>query len=328
MSETLKWRERARLSSLVREFFESRDFLELDTPIAVVCPGTEVHLSYFETSWMDHIRNSHRLFLRSSPELHMKQALAAGYHRIFQLGKCFRNAGELSEWHQPEFTMLEWYRVGQSYEGLISETEEFLRFTAEKMSQVTGIEPAKILPTEFERISVFDAFERFAGVTLIDGDVDLAHRCREAGVQSILADDDFETAYFKTLIEKIEPEIAARRGVVLFDYPPSQAALAVVQGGRACRFEFYLGRVELCNGFFELTGGPENRNRVREAMRERVHAGHTAVPEDEDFYSAMERLKEPCAGNALGFDRWLAILCGETSLDPVIPFRRTGVFKE
>ena len=135
------------------------------------------------------------------------------------------------------------------------------------------------------------------------------------------AHDDFETAYFKTLIEKIEPEIAMRKGVVLKDYPPSQAALAKVEQGRACRFEFYLGRVELCNGFFELTGAEENRLRIEEAFAARAAAGLPPVPVDESFLKDMERLLGPCAGNALGFDRWLALLCGDESLDRVIPFR-------
>lgn len=323
---THRWLERAKLKAVTRRFFDRKGFTELDTPIAVVCPGTEVHLRYFATAWTDHQSRNHELFLRSSPELHMKQALARGMSSIYQLAPCFRNGGELSEWHQPEFTMLEWYEMGQTYKGLIDQTEEFFRVTAEAMAEMTQKTPDKLLPASFDRISVFDAFEDWAGVKLVDRDPDLAKRCLAAGIVSVQLTDDFETAFFKTLIEKIEPEIARRRGVVLMDYPPSQAALAKVENGRACRFEFYIGRVELCNGFYELTGGLENRERVRAAMVERALSGLAPVPEDPEFFAAMDRLNTPCAGNALGFDRWLALLCGESSLDAVIPFRRSGPF--
>ena len=320
------WRARAALKQGVREFFGARDYLEIDTPIAVKCPGTEVHLEYFETAWRDYDGRKYPLFLRSSPELHMKQILATGCERIFQMAPCFRNGGELSEWHQPEFTMLEWYGLGQSYTGIIDQTEELLRETHRFMRQKFPALVRDILPAKFERISVFDAFERFAGIELTDQDPKLAALAIQSGVVSCQPKDDFETAYFKILIEKIEPEIARKRGVVLMDYPPSQAALAAVDHGRAQRFEFYLGRVELCNGFFELIGESQNRQRVGEAMSERAKLGKQPVPEDEEFYRAMGRIKKPCAGNALGFDRWLALVCDENNLDHVIPLRRSGVF--
>lgn len=316
-----RWSERAALKKITRDFFDRRQYLEVDTPIAVVCPGTEVHLQYFQTAWIDHYAKSHTRYLRSSPELHMKRALAHGCDQIFQLAPCFRNGGESSPWHQPEFTMLEWYGMGRSYEGLIQETEEYLRFCLAELRQQGFLVEEDLLPLEFEHISVFDAFKRFANIDLVDLDPELSRKCRNVGIISVNADDDFETAYFKTLMEKIEPEIAMRTGVVLKDYPPSQAALANISQGRACRFEFYLGRVELCNGFYELTGEVENRQRVEESFAARAAVGLPAVPLDEDFFKDMGKLPGPCAGNALGFDRWLALLCGDENLDRVIPFR-------
>jgi lysyl-tRNA synthetase class 2 len=149
----------------------------------------------------------------------------------------------------------------------------------------------------------------------------LAAKAIAKGVISVQPEDDFETSYFKVLIEKIEPVIASMRGCVLMDYPPSQAALAVVNNSRACRFEYYLGRVELCNGFFELTGEALNRERIGNALRQRSELGYSSVPEDEAFYSAMSKFSKPCSGNALGFDRWLAILSSGQSLDRSIIFR-------
>ncbi len=314
-------KHRDALKRATRSFFERLDYLEVDTPVVTRCPGTEVHLQYFQTSWQDQLGKVHQRWLRSSPELHMKRIMSEGLDRAYQMAPCFRNSGELSEWHNPEFTMLEWYQIGLSYHGMIRETEEFLRATADAMASVTGIRPENILPAKFEWMGVFDAFKNWAGIDLCDGDPELAAKALKAGVISVQKADDFETAYFKVLIERIEPRIAAIKGCVLMDYPASQAALAVVDNGKASRFEFYLGRVELCNGFYELTGESENRQRIGEAMALRRAQGYPDVPEDEEFYHAMSRFVRPCAGNALGFDRWLALVAGASTLDAAISFR-------
>jgi lysyl-tRNA synthetase class 2 len=314
-------KRRDALRKATRGFFETRGYLEVDTPVVTRCPGTEVHLQYFETSWSDHAQKKHQRWLRSSPELHMKRIMALGVEKSFQIGPCFRNHGEMSEWHNPEFTMLEWYCSGMSYHQMIKETEDYLRETADAFARLYEIKDPDLLPKKFEWIGVFDAFKSWGGIDLIDGDPELAKKAIEAGVLSVQNTDDFEIAYFKTLIEKIEPQIAKIKGCVLMDYPPSQSALAVVQNGRASRFEFYLGRVELCNGFYELTGESENRKRIGEAMALRRSHGYPDSPEDEDFYLAMKNFIKPCAGNALGFDRWLALLAGSASLDSSLLFR-------
>jgi elongation factor P--(R)-beta-lysine ligase len=312
---------RALLKKSTRNFFENRSYLEVDTPIVTRCPGAEVFLHYFETSWTDHSGVSHSRYLRSSPELHMKRLVAEGLPRVFQVGACFRDRGEYSEWHNPEFSMLEWYQVGLSYKAMIQETEEYLRETADSMATVTSLKPSQVLPDKFEWLGVYDAFKKHAGIVLEDQDPELAKKAIAAKVISVQPSDDFETAFFKTLIEKLEPVLARLKGCVLMDYPASQASLAVVENGRASRFEYYLGRVEMCNGFYELTGEQNNRDRIGEALRERVKQGNAPVPEDEDFYRAMAKFTAPCAGNALGFDRWLALLQGQANLDYAISFR-------
>jgi lysyl-tRNA synthetase class 2 len=312
---------RHHLKRITREYFSQRGYFEVDTPVITICPGTEVHLQYFDTSWVDSQGSHHNRFLRSSPELHMKRIVARGIGKVFQLGPCFRNHGELSPWHNPEFFMLEWYQVGQSYMGLIDETENFLRETAEAMASVTGVASNRILPVKIERLKVADAFLEFAKIPMIDGDPELARKAIAAGVISVRPSDDFETSFFKILIEVIEPALEKLGACVLYDYPPSQAALAVVDQGRACRFEFYAGRVELCNGFYELTGEQENRNRALEAMNARRACGYDEVPLDEEFFKDMSAFSSPCGGNALGFDRWLTLLSGGENLDVALLFR-------
>lgn len=323
------WQLRSKLKRSIRLYFEKNEYLEIDTPVGVVCPGTEVHLDYFQTEWLDYADKNHALWLRSSPELHMKQVLSHGLPRIYQFAPCFRNNGELSEWHHPEFTMLEWYQVGISFEDYINMTEQLLRSTHADLLSSFGAGVIKLeFPDKVERFSLEEAFEEFAGINLRDQDPELAAKAREAGSHSPMLKDDFETAFFKVLIEKIEPALAKIPAAILYDYPPSQAALARVERGKAKRFEFYFHGTELCNGFFELLGGEENRKRVKDANLQRRGLFKPVPPEDDAFYSALDKGIPPCCGNALGFERWLAVLLGSKSLDQVMPFRGQAPYLE
>lgn len=308
-------RARQALTNHIHAFFQSRTYLSVDAPCLVLAPGTEVHLDYFASDWEDHRSGLHRMYLRSSPELHLKQAMALGIDRVYHLGKCFRNKGEISEWHHPEFTMLEYYEAEISLNGFMALTEELIATSA-------GAVGSKIsLPQSIQKISMYEAFEAWAGFNLVDGDSDLAQKAMAAGYQSIRPDDDFETAYFKILIDAIEPRLAREEAVFVYDYPPSQAALAKVVNGRAQRFELYLKGVELCNAFDELIDPKENRRRLVESNRQRTELGKHGLPEDEDFLSALHKGLKASCGNALGFDRLLALLLGLPGISQLIPFR-------
>jgi lysyl-tRNA synthetase class 2 len=319
---------RQKLKEAVRSFFSARSYQEVETPIAVICPGTEIHLQYFQTSWIDHQKNNHNLFLRSSPELHMKQLLAEGMHRIFQIAPCFRNGGEKSLWHHPEFTMIEWYETGITYHAFIDFTADLIHYCNNAMKPTLakcGIANAT-LPAKFDKITIHEAFKSFARIDLTDNDPELAKKAILAGVFSVNEHDDFETAFFKILIEKIEPVLATKPGTILYDHPPSQAALATVENGVARRFEFYIGRTELSNGFKELLGKIDNKKRIEFAMSERRKHGYIVPTSDDDFYAAMDKEIPECCGNALGFDRLLALICGLEDIGPIIPFRAAQVW--
>ena len=181
----------------------------------------------------------------------------------------------------------------------------------------------------FERVTVTEAFARWAGLALIDGDPDLAAKARAKGIISPRPDDDFETAFFKILIEKIEPGIeAATGGIILYDYPASQAALAVVEDGMAKRFEFYYGRVELCNGFQELLAPTANRERIAGANARRRDLGYAVPNDDDDFYDALERGLPPSCGNAVGLERWLALVAGLDGIGELMPFRGARPYRD
>jgi len=317
---------RAVLRRTIRDFFDSNEFTEVETPCLVRTPGTEVYLNYFESGW-ESLRGEHELlYLRSSPELHMKQAIAAGCRKIYQLGPCFRNKGELGAWHHPEFTMLEWYHCGVTYEDFMAETADLLRAVTKSISLLGHRSLA--IPNHIPMFTIADAFKKFSGIVLVDLDPDLAGQAKKAGVVSIRGDEDFDTAFFKILLEKIEPALAQFPVSILCDYPPSQAALATISGGVAKRFEFFLNGIELSNAFLELSGRANNEARIRESSEKRKSAGLPPVPDDSDFLDAMDSGFPSCAGNALGFERLLALLLGDAGISDVLPFRHSSIWRK
>lgn len=306
-------RFRAQVFRFLRDYFECYDFLEVETPLLVTCPGGEPYLRYFSTTWHDECGQRRRKFLRSSPELHMKQLLSQALPKIFQLGRCFRNGGEHSDWHHPEFTLLEWYEAETSF-------TKFIDFTTELLAELFRQHGQRPLP-KLHKLSVYTAFAEFAGITLHDNDPQLARAALDKGCHSVQAEDDFHTAFFKVLLERIEPRLRELGNVVLYDYPPSQAALAKVADGRAQRFEVYLDGIEVCNAFEECVDAAENARRFMEFARLRREHGLPPVPRDTYFEAALQRGLPPACGNALGIDRVLALLRGESNLDRIVPFR-------
>lgn len=310
---------RLRFQRLVRRFFEERDYLEWQTPIVVPMPGTEVHMHYFASPWRDVNGKEHPRFLRSSPEIHLKKVLATtGVPRLFELGPCFRSGGELGPWHHPEFMMLEWYRAGADATSFMAETLDLVAFLAQHLEGSIAFDSAQV-PT----FTMAEAFATFAGLELEDEDPHLATRAREQGVLSVGEQDDFETAFFKVLMEKVEPALKRWPAAFLCDYPPSQAALAKIEAGVARRFELYVNGIEISNGFWELTEAEANRQRIVAANRQRQREGLPITPVDEEFLASLASPQglPSCCGNALGLDRLLAVLSGESNLDKVVGFR-------
>lgn len=292
---------RSRVLSEVRRFFAGEGFIEVDTPLRSAECGTETHVEPLTCSGG---------YLITSPELHMKRLLVGGIPKLFQLAHCFR-AGELGALHSPEFMMLEWYRAFTGWRAMLRDTEQLLlslcqSVCASNTLTLPGGRSIDLTPP-FERISVREAFARFAGVP------DASH----------LAEVD-EDEYFQRLVDDVEPALAAYdRPVFLYDYPRSQAALARLcpaDPSVAERFELYLGGVELCNGYGELNDAEIQRARC-ELDRERRRELSRHVPDaPERFLTALSQGMPPASGNALGMDRVIALLCGQTRIDAVRPF--------
>jgi lysyl-tRNA synthetase class 2 len=293
-------RERANVLQLVRTFFAQRGFLEVETPLLVPSPGLDLHLEAFEV-----VTRSPSRYLITSPEYQMKRLLGDGHERIFQIAKCFRK-GEQGVHHNPEFTMLEWYRAHAGVEDVMRDTEELVALATSGRVQLGARTVDTRTPVE--RWTVCEAFERFAGVGE-DETLDLA------------AND--EERYFQLMVEAVEPGLAALdHAVFLVDYPSSQASLARRRPDDprvAERFELYVAGIELCNGFGELTDPVEQRARLERDRAERTTRGLAVYPIDERLLDALTRMP-PSGGNALGLDRLVALVCGTTEIRRVMAF--------
>ncbi len=301
----------------IREFFDLRGYLEVQTPILVNVPGAEVHLDYFSTEWKDLDGYKKTMYLRSSPELHLKTLINEGLDKIYEIAPSFRNNGERLRWHSPEFKMLEWYERDLGFESMIDMTEELIWFLWEKMKEEY---PDRVVleKKKFKRISMSEAFSRWVGIELIDKDLDLWKKARKAGVVSVNENEDFETSFFKILIEKIEPKLKEEGLCVLYDYPPSQAALSRVEGGVSKRQEFYINGIEISNAFLELSGYDENKARILEINGLRKKLSKQLFDEslqDEYFSSFLKPTSfKLCSGNALGIQRLISCIIGQESL--------------
>ncbi len=282
---------RAAIVRSVRAFFDDRGFLEVETPVRIAAPAPECHIDCPPVSTGG--------FLRASPELQMKKLLADGLERIYQIGPCFRD-GERGSRHNPEFTMIEWYRRGATYLDIAADLESlFLSLLSVHSPPAMATTPAPSAKplVLIRRLRVRDAYRDFAGWdpwTAWDADR-----------------FDFEMA---TIIEPKLKELG--RGVFLMDYPVQSASLARVSGDHAERWEFYWDGMELANCFTELCDGAEQRRRVEEARDARRALGEADYPLDETFLSSLGGIGS-AAGVALGVDRLVMVLTGATDISAV-----------
>lgn len=319
---------RARTQTALRAWFDAQDFLEVDPLALQVSPGNEAHLHGFGTEAIGNDGKPHRMYLHTSPEFAMKKLLAAGEERIFALTHVWRNR-ERGARHSPEFTMCEWYRVGEDYTVLMEDCAALLRLAAEAAgARVLRYKGAECDPfATFERLSVAEAFARHAGIDLLatchaDGSTDAAGlraQCHAAGL-SVGENDSWSLMLSKVLVEKVEPHLGHGRATLLDRYPVAEAALArpAPDDGRVAeRFELYACGVELANGFGELTNPVEQRARFEAEMEEKARIYGERYPIDEDFLAALAHMPA-ASGIALGFDRLVMLATSAPNIDDVI----------
>jgi lysyl-tRNA synthetase class 2 len=319
---------RSRIAAAVRRWFDARDFIEVDTAALQISPGAETHLHAFAAEAVSPAGDRSSLYLRTSPEFACKKLLAAGERRLFTLAPVWRNR-ERGPLHSPEFTLLEWYRAEAPYETLMDDCAALLALAAETAGTRAFEFRGKACDpfAEPERLTVAEAFERLAGVDLLetvaaDGAVDregLAAAAKGAGIR-VAADDTWSDIFSRAIVEKIEPALGVGRLTILCEYPAPEAALARLKPGDprvAERFELYACGVELANAFGELTDPAEQRRRFEAAMDEKARTYGERWPIDEDFIAALAHMP-PASGAALGFDRLVMLAAGAQQIEDVL----------
>jgi lysyl-tRNA synthetase class 2 len=311
---------RGRIVAALRGFFAARGFVEVETPALQVSPGIEPHLRPFATSLEDPLGGAPRaMYLHTSPEYAMKKLLAGGVPRLFQLARVFRN-GERSALHHPEFTMLEWYRAGEGYDAIMADCLALLAAAAAhfRRGAVACDASAPAL-----RLTVAEAFDRFAGIDVLATGGDGARLAREAARIGVDpgATRDWEDLFFKIFLDRIEPRLGVGAPALLTDYPAAMAALARLKPGDARvaeRFELYVCGVELANGFGELTDPAEQRRRFESDRARRLALyDEEGPPIDEELLSALARIPQ-ASGVALGLDRLVMLATGAARIEDVL----------
>jgi len=280
----------------IRSFFVSRDFIEVETPLRIPAPALEEFIDAPPSGdW----------YLRTSPELHMKRLLAEGFSRIFQIGPCFRQ-GERGHLHNPEFSMLEWYRAHADYETILADTEDLVRSVTKTIhgSSVIKFGSIKIdVGLPWIRMTVADAFMQYAGWNPVE---------------------NFDADRFDLdLVNKVEPALPQDRGIILIDYPAEAAALARRKPGNpavAERWELYLGGIEIANAFSELTDAAEQQQRFEACAAKRAAAGSEVYPLDRPFLAALKKGMPSSGGIALGVDRLVMLLANIENIQQLLPF--------
>lgn len=304
-------KQRAALLSRIRQFFAERDVLEVDTPAMSHATVTDVHLHTFQTQFVGPgYATGRHLHLMTSPEFHMKRLLAAGSGSIYQMAKAFRNE-ENGRYHNPEFTMLEWYRVGFDHHDLMDEMDALLQMTLQ-----TGAS---------ERLTYQQAFLTVLGVCPLEGSMaELKQAAASLGLSDIAEPETDRDTLLQLLFSMgVEGNIGQHVPAFVYDFPASQAALAKINPNDARvadRFEVYFKGIELANGFHELDNPREQLARFEADNAKRIDMRLAPQPIDYHLIAALEAGLPACAGVALGIDRLIMLALGEDHIDKVTAF--------
>lgn len=290
-----------KIRQLIREWFFREGFDEIETPSLVRFPGQEPYLYPFEVVVKNESDKKSDCCLITSPEYAHKKLLAAGLPKIFEMARCFRNNEPVGGFHNPEFTMLEWYRSDASYEDIMKDVEQLVFFVSERLSITRDFKPP------WERLSVKEAFARYAKIDL----------------ENELDRPDFEDWFFKTFLSQIELKLGQGKPTILYDYPACFAALASLKlkdERYAERFEVYVKGVELANAFSELTDATLQKQRFLAEQKIRKDLKKPVYPIDEEFLAALAAGPKTSSGIALGVDRLAMVLLDAKALNEVLFF--------
>ena len=331
---------RVEIIKSTREFFWSQGFVETDTPVAVRLAGQEPYLNPLSVAIHNPAGKSEKFYLRTSPEYSLKKLLAAGYEKVFEIGKCFRDYESFGGNHNTEFTMIEWYRAPAFAEAsagkarllfqIMDDTENLFKYIGQKLNKdhVLYKEQCVNITEAWDRLSMKEIWQRYIGVDLDDclEVAQLAELARSKGY-TVQTEDAYEDVFYKIFLNIIEPKLGIAKPVFVYDFPAQMTSLSQLCADTryAERFELYVGGLEVANAFGELTDAVEQAKRLEEDKAKRLELGKEVWPVDPDFIAALASLPVASAeatacqgGIALGVDRMVLLFTGAKDLNEVI----------
>lgn len=326
-----------------RKFFELNKFHEIETPILIARPPAESYLEVFETTLLDRNRNPKRAYLSTSPEVPLKKLMVAGLGNCYSLTKSFRNVETQGNLHNPEFTILEWYRVGADYTDIMKDCEEFILHIHHSLANTDSgnrkdsrnqllYQGSKIdISMPWERLSVTDAFAKWANVNFDEFfSIDTARTIASAKGYSIELNTTWEQLFNQIFLNEIEPHLGFGKPTILYDFPAAMGALAKKKTSDprfAERFEFYIAGLELGDCYSELTDAKEQEARFKNELQEIKRLGKTSYDYDHDFIEALKVGLPKSSGVAVGLDRLVMLFADVVDVADVLFFPAKEMFE-
>lgn len=329
---------REKVLRAIRLFFEDRAFHEVETPLLIAHPPAESYLDVFETTLLDRNRNPHKAYLSTSPEVPLKELMVAGIGNCFSLTKSFRNMETQSSLHNPEFTILEWYRVGVDYREIMKDCEELLVYINTYLLRTSEDErksPKELvyqgnritLESPWERLTVAQAFSKWARIDFDDFFENAADIAAKRGYNPVGA--TWEELYNQIFLNEVEPRLGRGKPTILYEFPSVMGALARKKKSDprfAERFEFYIEGLELGDCYSELTDWKEQQLRFENELKEIKRLGKTMYDYDHDFIDALKVRLPECSGIAVGVDRLIMLFANSKTIQETLLFPGKEVF--
>lgn len=325
--------QRSKINDLIRCFFKQRGFLEVQTATIVKCAGQEPYLAPMTIGLADEKNKKYKGYLITSPEYCLKKLLVAGFEKVFELAKVFRSNESFGGSHNPEFTMLEWYRTNSNYKQIMKDTEYLIYFLNKKInnSDYLTYQKRKInIKPPWPKISVKELFLKYAKINL-DKAENLKSFKKQLKNKKYLNCNDWNDLFYLIFLNQIESNLPKDRPLIIFDYPLPQASLAKRKNKNsfyAERFEVYIGGMELANAFSELTDAEEQYKRFKEEQLLRKKLKKDIIPIDKDFIHALELQMPLSGGIALGVERLQMLLLDIREINDLLLFPAEQLFKD
>ena len=325
--------KRAQILDLIRDFFKKRGFLEVQTPILIKNVDTAPYIEPFKVQFSDDKNKHYQGYLITSPEYSLKKLLAQGFGNIFEITKAFRQKEAFGGLHNPEFTILEWYRTQANYRQVMKDTEELVYYLTQKLSHHSYLfyQGKKIdVSLPWLRMSVKQAFKKYAKINL-DKTRDLQYFkniAKQKGYH-LSKHYDWNDLFYLIFLNEVEPQLPKNRAIILYDYPLPQAALAKKKSKKsfyAERFEVYVGGMEIANAFSELLDWREQLKRLKEDQILRKKLKKEVIEIDKNFINALKSKIPPTSGNALGIDRLQMLFLDIEDIDELLLFPAKQMF--